>query len=104
MSCGVGCRRGLDPVLLCLWRRPASTDPIRPLAWEPPYATGSGPRKGKKTKKKRKRKMDNRYEQTLHTGNTSSHKHIKEINLSSNRERQIEATWQGIPALFSNGY
>ena len=23
---------------------------IRPLAWEPPYAKGSGPRKGKKTK------------------------------------------------------
>ena len=30
--------------------------PIRPLAWEPPYASGSGPRKGKKTKKKKKKK------------------------------------------------
>uniref|UniRef100_A0A8D1IC17 Alanine--glyoxylate aminotransferase 2, mitochondrial n=1 Tax=Sus scrofa TaxID=9823 RepID=A0A8D1IC17_PIG len=29
-----------------------STAPIRPLAWEPPYAVGSGPRKGKKKKKK----------------------------------------------------
>ena len=40
VSCGVGC--GLDPELLWLWRRPAATAPIRPLAWEPPYATGAG--------------------------------------------------------------
>ena len=38
MSCGVGCRRGLDPVWLWLWGRLASVAPIRPLAWEPPYA------------------------------------------------------------------
>ena len=38
MSCGVGCRCGLDPVLLWLWCRLAATAPIRPLAWEPPYA------------------------------------------------------------------
>ena len=25
-----------DPVLLWLWRRPAATAPIQPLAWEPP--------------------------------------------------------------------
>ena len=24
-----------------LWRRPAATAPIRPLAWEPPYAAGA---------------------------------------------------------------
>ena len=40
MSCGVGRRRGSDPVLLWLWRRLAATAPIRPLAWEPPYAVG----------------------------------------------------------------
>ena len=33
----------------------AATDLIRPLAWEPPWAAGSSPRKGKKTKKKRTR-------------------------------------------------
>jgi len=38
MSCGVGCRRGSDPALLWLWRRLVATAPIRPLAWEPPYA------------------------------------------------------------------
>ena len=37
MSCGVGCRRGLDHVLLWLWCRPVATAQIRPLAWEPPY-------------------------------------------------------------------
>ena len=33
---------------------PVATALIGPLAWEPPYAVGSGPRKGKKTKKKKK--------------------------------------------------
>ena len=27
--------------------------PIRPLAWEPPYAAGAAPEEGKKTKKKK---------------------------------------------------
>ena len=49
VSCGVGCRRGSDPALLWLWCRSAATALIRPLAWEPPYAVGSGP--GKDTKK-----------------------------------------------------
>ena len=40
MSCGVGRRRSSDPALLWLWHRPEATAPIRPLAWEPPYATG----------------------------------------------------------------
>ena len=41
MSCGVGHRRGLDLALLRLWHRPVPTAPIRPLAWEPPYAAGA---------------------------------------------------------------
>ena len=45
MSCGMGHRRGSDLVLLWLWRRPAATAPIRSLAWEPPYAVGTGPKK-----------------------------------------------------------
>ena len=40
MSCGVGCRRGLDPELLWLWCRPVAIALIRPLAWDSPYATG----------------------------------------------------------------
>ena len=37
MSCVVGCRCGLDPTLLWLWRRLEATAPIQPLAWELPY-------------------------------------------------------------------
>ena len=40
MSCGVGCRLGSNPELLCFWRRQVATAPIQPLAWEPPYAAG----------------------------------------------------------------
>ena len=53
MSCGVRCRRGLDPELLWLWRRPVATALIRPLAWEPPYAVGAALEKAKRQKKKK---------------------------------------------------
>ena len=38
-------------VLLWLWCRPVAIAPIRPLAWEPPYASGAAQRNSKKTKK-----------------------------------------------------
>ena len=38
MSRGGGWRHGLDVAWLRLWRRPAALAPIRPLAWEPPFA------------------------------------------------------------------
>ena len=53
MSCGVGRRCSLDPSLLWLWRRPVATAPIRPLAWEPPYATGVAQEMAKRPKKKK---------------------------------------------------
>ena len=56
MSCGIGHRRGLDPVLLWLWCRQAATAPIQPLAWEPPYAKVSDPRKRQKKKQKTEKK------------------------------------------------
>ena len=40
MSCGVGRRCGLDPILLWLWHRLGATALIQPLAWEPPCASG----------------------------------------------------------------
>ena len=49
VSCGVGHRRGSDPVLLWLWRKPVATAPIGLLPWEPPYAAASA-LKDKKTK------------------------------------------------------
>ena len=50
MSCGVGHRHGSDPALLWLWCRLVATAPIRPLAWEPPYAVGAALEKTKKKK------------------------------------------------------
>ena len=50
VSCGVGCRRGSDPELLWLGRRPVASAPIRPLAWEPPYAVGAAQEIAKKKK------------------------------------------------------
>ena len=43
-----------DQALLWLWCRPAATAPIRPLAWEPPYAAGAALKRQKT------------FEQTLH--------------------------------------
>ena len=48
MSCGVGCRRGSDPTLLC--RRPEATTLIGPQAWESPHAMSVALKK-KKDKK-----------------------------------------------------
>ena len=48
LSCGVGCRHGLDLALLWLWCRLQATAPIRPLAWEPPHAAGASLKKEKK--------------------------------------------------------
>ena len=61
MSCGVGCKLSLDPALLWLWCKLAAVAPIRPLAWETPYATSetlkSKKKKTKKTKKKKQKKQ-----------------------------------------------
>ena len=71
MSCGVGHRHCLDPVLL--WHRPAAAAPIRPLAWEPPYAAGTAlkktkiPKKKKKKKKKTKKKKKKKKKDTSET-------------------------------------
>ena len=52
MSCDVGHRHGLVPVLLWLWRRPAAAAPIGSLAWEPPYAVGAALKRQKTQKGK----------------------------------------------------
>ena len=56
MSCGVGRRHGSDPALL--WCRLVATAPIRPLAWEPPYAMGAALEKAKKTKKRKRKEKE----------------------------------------------
>ena len=55
VSCGVGCRLGSDPELLWLWCRLTAPAPIRPPAWELPYATGKNPPPQKKGQKKKKK-------------------------------------------------
>ena len=45
-----------DPALLWLWRSPAATAPIGPLAWEPPYAARAALEKAKRQKQKKKTK------------------------------------------------
>ena len=62
VSSGVGRRHSLDPALLWLWRRPAATAPIRPLAWEPPYAVGVAQEIAKRSKKKKRKKEILSYE------------------------------------------
>ena len=49
--CGIGRRCSLDLVVLWLWCRPAVVAPIRPPAWEPPYAVGAALKKERKKKK-----------------------------------------------------
>ena len=54
---GVGHRHGSDPALLWLWGRLTGIAPIRPLAWEPPYAEGEA-LKSKEGKKERKKERE----------------------------------------------
>ena len=53
MSGDVGCRGGSDLMWLSLWRRPAATALIRPLAWEPPDAVGAALKRQEKKKEKK---------------------------------------------------
>ena len=50
MSCGVGQKRSSDLAWLWLQHRPEAVAPIRPLAWESPYAVGVALEKKTKTK------------------------------------------------------
>ena len=54
MRCSVGFRCSLDSALLWMWCRLAATDPIQPLAWEPPYAADTALKRLKQKKKKKK--------------------------------------------------
>ena len=44
----MGHRHSSDLALLWLWCRTKATGPIRPLVWEPPYATGTALKRKKK--------------------------------------------------------
>ena len=94
MSCGVGCRRGSDPALLWLWRRPVATAPIGPLAWEPPYAAGAAQEiattattttTDKKTKDKKNKKIKKKLKKKKRYFGSSCHG-TAETNLTRNHE------------------
>ena len=56
MSCDIGHRHSLDPPSLWLWCRPEAAAPIRPLAWEPPYAVDAALKSKKKKQQKKPKK------------------------------------------------
>ena len=57
MSCGVGHRHGWDLTLLWLWCGLAAETPIRPLAWEPPYAAGAALKKEQKRRQQQQQQQ-----------------------------------------------
>ena len=85
MSCGVGCRGGLDRTLLQLWHRPAAVALIRPLAWEPPYAAGAALKSKKNQKTKNK---PNKQQQQQKTS-----KQTKNKNKQKNTNEWIKKMW-----------
>ena len=81
MSCGVGRRRGSDPALLWFWRWPASTAPIRPLAWEPPYvAAGAAQEKAKRNNQPIMTAYTQASDSIVEGGSHSSQHHINNCN------------------------
>ena len=54
MSCSVGCKHGSDLALLWLGSSLAAAAPVRPLAWECPYAASEAIKRKKERKKKKK--------------------------------------------------
>ena len=55
VTCGVGRRWSLDPMLLWLWYRPAATALIRSLVWEHPYVMDAALEKRQKDKRGKKK-------------------------------------------------
>ena len=85
MSCGVGCRCGLDSSLLWPWSWLAATALIGSLAWEPPYAAGVAL---EKTKGQNLRILEN-HEQNV-DGNVNSKDH-SEASQMKMRNMLLEA-------------
>ena len=56
---------------LWLWHRPAAADPIRPLAWELPYAMGAALKKEKRQKLiSKERKKEDSWDPSIALGRT----------------------------------
>ena len=81
MSCGVGQRCSSNPALLWLWRRPATTAPIHPGAWEPRYAIGAAPKREKKKKGKKRKETICSYMKMYYVKQESDHPMISQTQL-----------------------
>ena len=91
MSYGVGHRRGSDPELLWLWPRLAATAPIRPLAWEPPYAAEAAQEIAKKTKKNKNKNYSSMFLMKIEKSSTKTFSGVPVVvqwltNLTTNHE------------------
>ena len=88
VSCGVGRRCGLGPVLLWLWYRLEATAPVGPLALELPYATGVALKRQKKKKKERKKEKEILHVCQKGTAiNKSRHMHLMECSGAEENKR-----------------
>ena len=88
MSCGVDPRCSLDPALLWLWQwhRLTAVAPIRPLAWEPPYALGAALKKTKD-----KNKQTNKQKKPTHgTLSRIDHTSVLDYKASLNKFKRIK--------------
>ena len=58
----------MDPALLCLWSRLAAVAPVRPLAWESPYAMGEALKRQKTPPPKKREREDRCRKKNTSTG------------------------------------
>ena len=101
MSCGVGHRCDLDP-LLWLWCRPAAVAPIRPLAWEPPYTAGTILKKTKQNKTKKAKKQNKNPHQKKQKNNKKVFScfliiHARCLNLTKTQKGAMKEKSQLLP-------
>ena len=90
MSCGVGCRCGLDPALPWPWCGLATVAPIQSLAWELPYATGVA----LKSKAKNPQKTEN--QPTNQTKNSNNNNlRVKKIKFPAGMDSEIIGALSG---------
>ena len=94
MSCGVDCRRGLDPTLLWFWQRQVATAPMRPLAWDPPCAVGAALEKKKRQKKRHKNKKINKKAGGLTV--ELAHSHSWKSSMIGDTHKQAVGTVRGL--------
>ena len=115
----MGCRRGSDTSLLWLWRRPAATTPIQPLAWESPCTAEAALEMAKRPKKKKNKIKDTdfkiqeaqRASNKLNPNRPTARHIIIKMAKVKNKERILKAArekqsvnYKGTPRRLSDGF